>query len=274
MPTVVVNRKGGEAESLAVAVEEQMQTIVAGWDAAFTPYLRADEVLPDARAMQELVVRAILAEARVLEEADKANVLERSGDTRPRLKVKRARANVRRKMIEVGDLCRGLYGRELATELVVTENGVARRSRMLLKQADHTLDRLRAPEFELPELNLDGVEITPAELASSLEPYVEELRRAIDEVDREVRRAALTQTAKDRAMASYQATYSAGLQFLKGLYRLVGRQDLAERLAPRRRRRSGSNDNEEEQEQEEQEEQEASSETAAEPADGDSPMAA
>ncbi len=111
-------------------------------------------------------------------------------------------------------------------------------------QAEHTLERLRDPELDLPVHTLAGVEVSGAELADKLAPAAEALRQAIHRLDTLLGEHHGSQVRKDEALSAFDSTYRAGVRVLEGLYDLAGKPHLADRVRPTARRRRRAADEE------------------------------
>ena len=98
------------------------------------------------------------------------------------------------------------------------------------RQTEHTLSRLRSPDLQLPEASTSAISFDAAGLADELEPLVTGLRRSIEAVELEERRAAESLQTKTEAMTEHDRLIGACKSILTGFYLLARRADLAQRL--------------------------------------------
>lgn len=161
--------------------------------------------------------------------AEKEHLDELSGDATYRSIRDGSATSLRRTLIDLRGLFRSSFGLEMA-QAVGFENEIAQDPLALARQTERLLANLRKPDLELPPSQYAGVAVTPGLIVDGVEPQYEELRRAIDQVTRELGRAQGTQVAKDQALVRFRQTYVQFLRILQGAFRLAGKPELAARL--------------------------------------------
>ena len=165
-----------------------------------------------------------------IDEADKAHLDELANDIAPRMARDGAVSALRQKLIDIRRIVQGLFSPERSLEIVAVDGPTAEQPELLWRQGEHTIDHLRAPDFETPEVSTSSVSFEPQPLADELEPMVTVLRESIDALEVERRAAATTHTAKLEAMAEHDALMGACGRILSGFYLLARRPDLARRI--------------------------------------------
>ncbi len=196
----------------------------------FEPFLAEGEAPFDVSALHSVLLRMAEASFEDMVAADKAHLDELALAIEPRRERDRSVEAVRQKLIEVRRIVQGLFGPERAVEVVAIDGVTARQPELLWRQGEHTVSRLRAPDFQPPEATTAAVAFDPVQLADELEPMIDALRDAIDAVELERRAAAASQQLKRDAMTEHDQLIAASGRILSGFYLLARRPDLAERI--------------------------------------------
>ncbi len=148
----------------------------------------------------------------------------------------------------IRDIIRGAYGPQVPEEL-----GFALRTPVqpaeLHEQAEHLTTRLDEPSQKLPAVRFNGVAIDPTILVAEMQPLVEQLGQALEDVGREERQTDAMKIAKDEALQAYDRTFSWVAGSAESLFRLASLPEVAKRVRPSTRR-SGVTDEVEQQDPE------------------------
>ena len=208
------------------------------------PFLAEGEAPFDLTLLQRVLQRMVGASFERIVEADKAHVDQLTDDIAPRLERDQWVDKVRQKLIDIRRIAQGLVGPDRVVEIVAIDGSTAHEPELLWRQAEHTLSRLRSPDFRLPATSTQAVDFDPLQLADELEPLVTGLRASIATVQLEERSAALSLQSKLEEMDEHDQLISASKHILVGFYLLARRPDLASRvrISLPRQRRSRSRD--------------------------------
>ncbi len=228
------------------------------------PLVAAGVGVPDFMALQLFFLEVLRTLRGRIEDAERTHVDELADDTEPRSRRNRAYSALRSRISELKDFFVGVYKPE-NVEVLGFPRVLGRSGEELLRQVDRLIAHLGAPSTLLPAPLVGEVNLTLADIATSLQPLADELRIALTDVGREVKKATLTQLDRNRAVEEYDRTFLGVARTLETLYRLAGEDELADQVRPSVRRpgrtaqvvaEEGTGDSEPE--------QPASSETASE----------
>lgn len=141
-----------------------------------------------------------------------------------------------RLLVRVRRLAVGIYDAG-AEGLLGLGGRVSQRPVVMLRQARRAVGRLVDPEVPRPEKLFAGTTVDEGEWVERLEPMIEALARAVDEVNVARRRTESTLRAKNEALAAYDLAFGRVARYLEALFHLAGLPELASRVRPRARRR-------------------------------------
>ncbi|APR83467.1 Hypothetical protein A7982_08816 [Minicystis rosea] len=170
-------------------------------------------------------------------EADVAHARELSDDEAPRLARENGIAALRAQMIGLRATFTTVYGAGiLGAYGLVGETPEDPES--ILQRAASTAQLLKSrPITETPRQ--PGITIDAPALGDALLARAVELRGALGDIRREEREAQMTLARRDEAVAIWNKRYQGVADIITGIYELVGRADLADRVRPTARRRAG-----------------------------------
>lgn len=172
-----------------------------------------------------------------ISEADIAHARELSDDAGPRAARDEAVAVLRERMINTRGTLLNVYGAGiLGSYGLLGETPLE--TELLLAKATHVEELLRTRPIE-EEAIQEGVTVNPTALAKGLKDQVKRVKDALQSVQREEREAQLTQSRRNDAIAAWSSCYQGVADIMTGIYELVGRADLADRVRPTARRRAG-----------------------------------
>lgn len=207
-------------DAIAAALEERVETWTAAQAAAaidvFVGHLHAHNELLGATEDEYVAEQADDPTVREAREEAKANLLDLAVRARSRIADTLGRAGLER------------YG---------LESDTPRNARALASHVENAIKLLRGDVAEIDD-GLGGTLATTA-LADSLAAAHAPLADAVARLRVESREGEGALTARDRALEEWTDAYQGVATVLVGLYRLAGRQDLAERIRPTDRRASG-----------------------------------
>lgn len=224
------------ARTHAKEVDERLQEILA-------IALEEDAAVPDFEELQLLLARYLELRTEGLVVADDAHFEETADDTDPRLRRKAAASDLYRTVRGIRDAVHAAFGSDRAKELLGYEGETPTDPLTLQRVATAALAKLReAPPDVLP-LQLEGIQLDLGALASQLQPALDELTSALDEVALEAREAESTLGAKDNAQTAFDVAVGGVGRFLIGCNELAGFPNFAQRIRltlPNRRTRRTS----------------------------------
>ncbi len=225
---IIQRQKAAGASRAALSVFDDEVTPALG--ERLSAFLKPGEAAFDFHLLQAVLERMVAASLHTLIDADKAHLDETAGDGTSRHQRDGAVWALRRKLVEIRGIVKGLFGAKHAAEIVAIDGRTAMQPDLLWRQGEHTLDRLRAPELQLPEATTKAVGFDRSQLGDELEPLVTALRQTTDTVELDRQQAATTLATKKAAMAEHDALMGACGRTLTGLHQLAGRSDLARRI--------------------------------------------
>ncbi len=135
----------------------------------------------------------------------------------------------------IRDTFKGACGPEVAEELGFAIRHPEQPAE-LHEQAEHLTTRLGESELKLPAVRYNGVTLDPSVLVGEMEPLVEELGQALEDVTREERQTDAMKIAKDEALQAYDRAFSWVAGSSASLFRLANLPEVAKRVRPSTRR--------------------------------------
>lgn len=196
----------------------------------------------DVAELQRFAALAIRRARDRLVAADDRLDQERHGDDEPRLRrdeaaelLYEALGRTRRSLSEA-------MGSEAATRIFGLDGPTPRDPVVLLRIVQRMIPQLEDPATHFPELKVEGMAQDWAELATGLRREMEPVVEALEEVNRERRRAELALVARNKALQEFRDVYIGFTRILDGTYVAAGHRDLARRLRPTIPRGSGLDD--------------------------------
>lgn len=223
------------ARTHAAEVAERLHQILA-------VALDEGDSLPDFEKLILQLARFLELRTETLIAADNAHFQETADDTDPRLRRDDAATNLYRTVIGIRNAVEAAFGSARAKELMGYEGDTPVDALALQRVGTALLATLRdAPPDVLP-LRLEGIQLDLGSLAAQLQPALDELTAALNEVALEAREAESTLGARRNAQAELDVAVGAVGRFLIGCIELAGFPDFADRirlsLPARRTRRS------------------------------------
>lgn len=203
----------------------------------FQQDLEEGQPLPNVDLFLDGLVRRLRRALRELVEAEQTHLAEIADDGIHRDRRDEAARDLRDVVFNWRPVIRAVFGERKAEEAGF-ERRIADHPLALLRQTERLLARFRDPEFELDATRFDGVAVTRERIVEQLESPARQLRQAIDDVTSEQTKAHGTKVAKDQAMTHFDHVYRAFVNLFDPAFRLIGEDELAERLTLKLSRRS------------------------------------
>ncbi|MEM1415014.1 MAG: hypothetical protein AAGH15_08950 [Myxococcota bacterium] len=227
MASKLVTDRQKSAELVLAILDAQGARLERGLAGALTP-----EAAAQSAATLDALTTALAAARDRMVDADRRHEAELGDDPAVRKARDEAAAALRRQLIGLREVVRGVYG-------PVTERGLFRRPApddpvVLARFAGEVAAGIGALNTAAPRI--EGHSVDPAAVATALEAGATRLEEALTRVAQEAREAQATQTAKKEAIAVFDRTFTATASTLAALFQLAGELALAERVRPSARR--------------------------------------
>lgn len=212
-------------------LREHRDVFAGGLDESFRAFLDAGGAMPDFAGMADLMVARLEATGRALFAADLARTNEKAIDSTLRSRRDKVALELYGEIVALKGTVRHVYG-PLGVEVLGFARRLEEDAVTVLWQAERLLGRLADPELRLPPPRASSLAIDPAAVARSLTPKLEALRGLVDRLDAETSRTDTAQLTKNAAVETYKRDVVQITRAAVALFRLIGRDDIADRLAP------------------------------------------
>lgn len=130
----------------------------------------------------------------------------------------------------------GVFGREKGFPLAGVSGNTPRQPKRLALQMRQTADFLAGRSRALPAIEIGGLQMDPAAMATDLGDRADGLSQLLVTLDRERKASQGTQKVKDRAQARFDDVFLWVSRILENLFNLVGEHELAAQVRPSLRR--------------------------------------
>jgi hypothetical protein len=235
------------AKALVAAARTHAQEVGERVQEILSPALQEGQTLPDLTAFQEVLAQHLENLTAAIIAADETHLEEQDDDVDPRRRRDDAAAALNATLVKIREALAGAFGRESIRELVGLQGSTATEPVVLLRQANRVLERLRQLALETRTSRLDGIQVDPGALADQLQPALDNLALAVQDVDAELRETESTLRVKDRTLDAFDAAVAGTGRILTGFDLLGGFSEFAEKIRltlPARRRRNVEDDGE------------------------------
>jgi hypothetical protein len=185
---------------------------------------------PELARFQDELARLLERRLDDLIEADAAHLRAQRSASVARARRAEATGGVYRKITDLRAVVRGAYGRDGVRELLWLDGPTPREPLVLQRWTDRLLRVLGELPVELPPPRWKGVELDLSGAAAELRGLADALERAVDDVDDRCRVIESRKREKYRALEVFDETVRGVAPALRGLYRLAGRPELADRV--------------------------------------------
>jgi len=237
MPSKMVNDRKKLNRALRAALTVHEAEALGGLQERLGPYLEEGEDLAGLATFHSVLIRFLESRLRDMVSADEAIYADRLENRSPLRRRDDAVRALREHLIAMRELARGVFGAEAADELLAIEGTLTEDPLLAHQHGVTTRERLRNPELSTPPARLTAVDFDREALATGLDPLIEELELALDEVEEDRKLVLSAQEAKNLAMAAHDEDAQAVAGYLVFLYRLAGKLLMSERVRPVTRRR-------------------------------------
>ncbi len=185
-----------------------------------------------------LALRTALSQAtETMTRADAAHQIELADDVAPRVLLDQRSDLLKAFLVSLRATLVSTYGSTVATAYAIPHQ-IPDDPELLLHIAVGVERLLRERSLvETPRIR--SLAIAPLAVAEDLAVAIAELRRALTDVTREQREAIVSETAREKALIEWFATYIATAETVCGIYTLAGFPELSEGIRPTSRRLSG-----------------------------------
>lgn len=230
----VVDR-GRTSTRVTTTGETNRDEIASGLAAKFEPLLEPGETLPDTAFFVTLAGRLLTKTHAQLNAADRAHEAELSDDPAVRSERDVAAGALRNTVTDLRAAVTAIGG-TAALQALSIPAGLPSDILGLERYAAGFHAALVDPERVVINTSRAGLSLDRAAMAAVLQPELARLQAAFRDVAKEAAELGVTQTAKDKALAAHDKTFSGVANILEGLLTLAGRDDLADRVRPSARR--------------------------------------
>jgi hypothetical protein len=183
----------------------------------------------------ELLARTLDTSAHAMVKADETHQLELSDDAAPRQTRDESAVSLSDELVELREWIVGLYGTREVEKFGFTWSTPSDPV-VLVRYTQNVVQALQNMS-PWPKPRRAGVTWDVNATVSKLSSLSSALETHIQTVAREGREAEASLHAKHKALAEYDERFGQVATFLAGLFRLAGKQDLADRIRPSSRRR-------------------------------------
>lgn len=237
MPSKMVNDRKKLNRALRAALTVHEAEALEGLQERLGSFLEEGEDLAGLGTFHSVLTRFLASRLTDLVSADEAIYSDQLENRSPLRRRDEAVQALRQYLIATRGLARSAFGAEEADELLAIEGTLTEDPLLVHQHGMTTRDRLRDPEISTPPLRLTAVDFDREALAAGLDPLVEELGLALDEVEEDRKLVLSAQEAKNLAMEAHDEDARAVAGYLVFLYRLAGKLLMSERVKPVTRRR-------------------------------------
>ncbi len=223
------------ARNLEAGFDNYLEEIARGYADFAAPLLEEGETAPDVGFLLELMKRGVARSRRRLSSFEGPVLDQAHEDAKVSAEIARRQKAVGAKMRLVRHICRGFYGTK-GIERIGLKDEPRYASSRLYEQAKTVKESLLKPDLGLePMLEIEtgeDVATPPAQLAAELEPELSELGELVGDRHQENRKSVDVRLRRQRALGDFDREVRAIVRTAQGMFRLAGRDDLAERFRP------------------------------------------
>jgi len=168
---------------------------------------------------------------REITEIEKRHLEELEVDRETRAVRNATRPQLREKLIRIQRLLDGAFGAGSSAKVFGEDFLVMPIDPFPLRRVGHiVLERLLDPAMALPPVQLEGVTISPQELAGSIEQPLRQLDEVLVNLEERLPASSASLEAKERTLEKLQRQSGIAARFLEALYHLAGHDVIARRV--------------------------------------------
>lgn len=235
MTSKQVTDRSKSALAVSTAGRTHAAEVATALQEILSPALEAGESIPNVALLVELLARTLDTSAHLMVKTDETHHLELSDDAAPRQARDESTVELSDELVELREWIVGLYGAKEVEKFGFT--GSTPSDPVVLVRYTQNVIQAFQNISPWPKPRRAGVTWDVNATVSKLLSLSSALENHIKSVAREAREAEASLQAKHNAMAEYDERFGQVATFLVGLFRLAGKQDLADRIRPSSRRR-------------------------------------
>ena len=209
-------------------------------------FLDEGEMMPDLQCLQRLVGRYVAHARAELTAIDRRHIDEIVTDRRLRRQRDDAASRLRRTILRIRDSFDGAYRPGLCEEVLGFGTRIPQDAMLLRQLAVLAIENMRAEDFELPPMELEGIHWSTEDFIRQLDEPLQELEEAQERLSYEDRKSNKTIKLKNESISEFDNVSRRGARFLEGLYTLVEEDLWASRVRPGARRGGSGGEGEDE----------------------------
>ncbi len=231
MPSKMVTDRQKSANYLLALEFTQIPQILPELEALYAPALaEPDTPFPDLTSFVHALMNTLRRDIAAVVTTDVDHEAELLDDPPHRDLRDQFTDDLHGRTVTLRDLIRSAYGPTAVRDLGFS--GETPRDPVVLSRLVTDVCRRLQNPASLPAPRFPGFTWDPASTVQDLEATNTKLQLQLDRLQLEAREAQVTQTAKNAALATYDATFSRVANFLSALFTLAGADDLASRIRP------------------------------------------
>lgn len=227
MARLSVIRRGNLVSKLAATLESHAERIGIAFRQLTEAFLEPGESAPDVVLAVRLLGRLIASRFGTALRKDRIDFDERANDRAPRFERDDSAGVLHSKLVDTRRLADVIYGPEFSVTLVPILGTTATVPVQVLRQGEHTLERLGEPP---PQPRIPGVSADLSLWAQDLLPHVEKLRSTLGVLESEKTRASVTVEDKKQSMTEFDYLYSHVVDIVRGFLFLAGLDKAAQEV--------------------------------------------
>lgn len=233
MASLLVISRQKSADSVIAVGDAHAEAAGEALVALVKPKLKKGEAAPAFASVMTLACEMLGVARDRMVAKDEAHEAELSDDLPVRQQRDKVSAALYSQLVELRETLTGMFGGATASS-ILPGSTPGDDSLVLARFAGEVAANLtRTP---LPTSRIKGAKLDAAEVAASLREQRAALEQTYKDLQREVREAQATLSAKTAAIAAYDEAFAGTATMLTGMLRLAGMPDLAAKVRPSVRR--------------------------------------
>lgn len=220
------------ARRVESSIRNHLEAVTKGLGEFFAPFVPEGEALPDFAAFLRLQSWVLEGHRLDFQAKDRAHEKELGNDKELRRRRDSQARALHSKMSDISKTFDGAYGEGRCQEILGFGVGLRPEPEQMLELSGQALERLQAPDFAFPTLQLDGVALDAENLRAQLATPHTDLAAAIQALDAEKDKFDASGVAKRAAEENLQGVTGRHARLVEELYRIAGFGEYADRLRP------------------------------------------
>jgi len=231
------------ARKIVAAARIHAPLVGARLQEVFSPAVAEGEPAPDFAVFLDQLARYLEMRIEEMVAKEKLHFAELDDDLAPQRRRDQAAEAVRDTLLALRSTINGAFGSDFGEKLLGVEGRTPDDPLALFRQAEEALDKLTAESLELPSLRLEGFSVDLGTLVAQLQSPLDELGRALVEVNDQSRLKEATIRERDLALGAFDVAVGSVGRIVIAFDNLAGFPEFGERIrftVPFRRRRGTS----------------------------------